>query len=585
MYAFAFRFVRPYWKWLIVVVVAILIETAMSLASPWPLKIVLDSVLGQRPMPGWLSWLVIAGTGKQAFLFAAVIATINIAVLQAIGNYLNTYYTSNIGQWVAHDLRQTVYAHLLRLSMSFHDRQQAGPLVSTITEDIDTVQDFIANSALKIVVDLLTVVGMLAVMLTLNLRFTLVALLVTPLVGLFVYRLRYVVKQATHDVRRHQGEMVTIVQEGLGAIRLVKAFAQGKFERRRFDRKSLQSVKAALYARRARSLVGPVVTILVACGTAAVLWFGARLVIDGAMTVGVLVVFMTYLGRLFGPIQDLARVSTNVAQAAVGLERVMTILQTDERLPRASHPRVFTDVRGVVEFRDVTFGYDPARPVLHNISFRVETGRRVALVGPSGSGKSTLVSLVPRFYDPMSGVVTIDGIDVREVGFRSLRGQIGFVLQDTFLFHTTIWQNIGYGRTDATRDEIEAAAQLAHAHEFISALPDGYETVVGPGGFSLSGGQRQRLGIARAIVRNAPILILDEPSSGLDLESERLVLDGLSRLQAGKTTFVIAHRMSTIRDAQMIFVLDQGRIVGRGSHDELRANCRLYTELFSEASA
>jgi ABC-type multidrug transport system fused ATPase/permease subunit len=585
MYAFVLRFVRPYWKWLIVVVIAILIETAMSLASPWPLKIVLDSVLGQRQMPGWLSWLAVRDAGQLAVLVAAVIATVIIAVFQAVGNYLNTYYTSNIGQWVAHDLRQTVYAHLLRLSMSYHDRQQVGPLVSTITEDIDTVQDFISNSALKILVDLLTIIGMLVVMLILNLRFTLVALLVTPLVGLFVYRLRYVVKQATRDVRRRQGEMVTIVQEGLGAIKLVKAFAQGKYERRRFDEKSLQSVKAALYARRARSLVGPVVTILVAFGTAAVLWFGARLVIDGAMTVGVLVVFMTYLGRLFGPIQDLARISTNVAQAAVGLERVMAILQTDERLPRASHPQVLTDVRGVVEFRDVTFGYDPARPVLHNISFRVEPGQRVALVGQSGSGKSTLVSLIARFYDPTSGVVAIDGIDVREVSFRSLRGQIGFVLQDTVLFHATIWQNIGYGRADATRDEIEAAARLAHAHEFINALPEGFDTVVGPGGLTLSGGQRQRLGIARAIVRNAPILILDEPSSGLDLESERLVLDGLNRLLAGKTTFVIAHRMSTIHDATMIFVLDKGRIVARGSHDELRASCGLYAELFSEASS
>jgi subfamily B ATP-binding cassette protein MsbA len=585
MYAFALRFIRPYWKWLIVVTVAILVETAMSLASPWPLKIVLDSVLDRQPIPGWLGWLVVPDAGQLAVLLAAVVATVSIAILEAAGSYLNTYYTSNIGQWVAHDLRQTVYAHLLRLSMSFHDRQQVGPLVSTITEDINTVQDFISNSLLKILVDLLSIIGMLAVMLALNLRFTLVALLVTPLIGLFVYRLRYVVKQATHDVRRRQGEMVTIVQEGLGAIKLVKAFAQGKFERQRFDEKSLQSVKAALYARRARSLVGPAVTILVACGTAAVLWFGARLVIDGAMTAGVLVVFMTYLGRLFRPIQDLARVSTNIAQAAVGLERVMTILQTDERLPRATQPRTLTDVKGVVEFRDVTFGYDPVRPVLHDISFHVEPGQRVALVGRSGSGKSTLVSLIARFYDPTSGVVAIDGIDVRDVTFRSLRGQIGFVLQDTLLFHATVWQNIGYGRMDATRDEMEAAARLAHAHGFISELTDGYDTVVGPGGFTLSGGQRQRLGIARAIVRNAPILILDEPSSGLDLESERLVLDGLNRLQAGKTTFVIAHRLSTIRDVDTIIVLDRGRVVERGSHDELRARGGLYAQLLSEGSA
>ena len=581
MFAFASRLVRPYWKWLVVVIVAMLIETAMSLASPWPLKIVLDQVLDQQPVPGWLSWMAGPGAGRFAVLNIAVLATVAIAILQAAGSYLNSFYSSNIGQWVAHDLRQTMYAHLQRLSMSYYDRQQVGPLVSTITDDINAVQDFISTSLLKILIDLLTIVGMLAVMFTLNLNFTLVALTVTPLLGLFVYRLRFVVKLATHDVRRHQGELVSIVQEGLGAIRLVKAFAQGAFERQRLDEKSLQSVRAALHARRARSLVGPVVTILVSIGTAAVLYFGARLVITGAMTAGALVVFMTYLGRLFRPIQDLARVSTNVAQAAVGLERVMAVLQTDERLPRAATPKQLEHVRGLVEFRGVTFGYDPARPVLQDMSFRVEPGQRVGLIGPSGSGKSTLVSLIPRFYDPTSGVVAIDGMDVRDVGIRSLRRNIGFVLQDTQLFHATVSQNIGYGRLDATRDEIEAASRLAHAHEFIAQLPDGYETMVGQGGLTLSGGQRQRIGIARAIVRDARILILDEPSSGLDLESERLVFDGLRTLLAGRTTFTIAHRMSTIRDVDLILVLDRGRIVERGTHEELREGGGLYADLLA----
>ena len=576
MLSFAGRLIRPYRGPVAIVILAMLFETAMSLASPWPLKIVLDSVLGDVPVPAWLAWWG-PSDNRLGLLNVAAIATVVIAVLQASGAYLNSFYSSHIGQWIAHDLRQTMYAHLQRLSMSYYDRQQVGPLVSTITDDINAVQDFISTSLLKILVDGLTIIGMLAVMLTLNLNFTLIAIGVTPLLILFVYRLRFVVRAATRDVRRHQGQMVTVVQEGLGAIRLVKAFAQGAFERQRLDEVSLLSVHAALAARRARALVGPFVTVIVAIGAAVVLWYGTRLVIAGAMTAGALVVFMTYLGRLFRPIQDLARVSTNVAQAAVGLERVMAVLDADERLPRAASPVSLTNVRGRVEFRGVTFGYDPARPVLHDISFIVEPGQRVGLVGPSGSGKSTLVSLIPRFYDPQQGSVLIDDIDVRTVRIRTLRGESGFVLQETQLFHASVAQNIGYGKGDASRDEIEAAARMANAHEFIGGLPAGYDTVVGQGGVTLSGGERQRLGIARAIIRNAPILILDEPSSGLDPESERQVFEALARLQQGRTTFVIAHRLATVRDADLILVLDRGRIVERGTHAELVARQGLYS--------
>jgi ABC-type multidrug transport system fused ATPase/permease subunit len=398
-----------------------------------------------------------------------------------------------------------------------------------------------------------------------------------------VFRLRAVIREATHDVRRRQSEIVSIVQEGLGSIRIVKAFARGGFERQRLEAKSRESVQAALYARRVRSLLGPVVTLFTAVGTAGVLWFGARQVLAGAMTAGGLVVFLTYLGRLFRPIQALARASTNIAQATVGLDRVRAVLDADERLPRHPHARVLEAVAGRIEFRDVTFGYDPARPVLKDISFTAEPGMFVGLVGRSGSGKSTLMALVPRFYDPTSGAVTIDGEDIRHVTIRSLRKQIAFVLQETQLFYAPIWQNIAYGKPDATRDEIVAAARLAQAHDFIEALPEGYDTMVGQGGLTLSGGQRQRIGIARAMVRDARILIMDEPTSGLDAESERLVFAGVARLSEGRTTFVIAHNLATIRHADCILVLDEGRILERGTHEQLVERNGLYAELLGAA--
>ncbi len=578
---FLIELVGPYRGTLALVALAMAVQTIARLASPWPLKVVLDSVLGSEPLPPAIEGLLGSG-GPLTILNAAAGATIVVALVEAAAGYASAYYTASVGQWVAHDLRQSIYAHLQRLSLSFYDRRQTGPLISTITDDVRAVQDFTSQALVSMVVDVLTIVGVLVVMFSLNWNFTLVAMSVTPLLALFAYRLRHLLRASTHDVRRRQGELVSIVQEGLTSIRVVKAFAQGRFELQRLDAKSLESVEAGLRARRLRALLPSVVTVLVATGTAAVLWFGARLVLTDAMTAGGLVVFLAYLARLFTPIQSLARTSTTAAQASVGLERVREVLATDERLPRAPDRRALGSVRGRVEFRDVTFAYQPGRPVLSDVSLIAEPGQRVGLVGRSGSGKSTLVSLIPRFYDVTSGAVLVDDVDVRAVTARSLRRQMAFVLQESQLFGAPVWQNIAYGTEDATREQIIAAATAAHAHEFIEDLPEGYDTIVGAGGHPLSGGQRQRLAIARAMVRDAPIVLLDEPTSGLDVESERLVFDAFEHLLAGRTAFVIAHRLATIRQADQILVLDAGRIVERGTHEDLVALDGLYAGMLRE---
>jgi ABC-type multidrug transport system fused ATPase/permease subunit len=402
---------------------------------------------------------------------------------------------------------------------------------------------------------------------------------VTPFLLLFVSRFKKAVKKATHEVRLHQADIVSVVQEGLESVRVVKAYGRESLEDSHLTAVSREAVDAALKARRVKSLLSPIVSIVVALCTAFVLWRGAGLIIKDTMTVGALTVFLAYLNKFFKPVQDLAKNTNAIAQATVALERIQRILDTDTGIKDRPDAKTLESAKGHIAFDKVAFGYDPGSPVLKGITFGIEAGQKLGVVGTTGGGKSTVVGLIPRFYDVDGGRVLIDGVDVMEYTKASLRNQIGFVLQDTVLFHGTIKSNIAYGRTGATDAEIIEAAKLANAHDFISAMPHGYDTLVGERGLSLSGGQRQRIGIARAIIRNSPILILDEPTAALDTESERLVMEGLSKLMKGRTVITIAHRLSTIRDSDKIIVLDGGVVAEQGSHDELLKLNGIYAEL------
>jgi ATP-binding cassette subfamily B protein len=576
---------KPHSKALAFGLVAVIGESAASLLEPWPLKIVLDNVLKAKPATGrvevWLHALIvsIAGTDKLAVIKFAAMAVLAIAVLGALCSYAEKYCTTSVGQWVMHDLRRTLYSHIQRMSLAFHDQSHTGDLISRVTSDIDAVQSFIASGLLGVLISCITIAGMIAIMFWVNWRFTLIALSVVPALFLVVFTYTGRIKKASREVRKKEGEIASVIQEVFTSIRVVKAFAREDYEQHRLEEQSLEGVEIALRARGLKARLAPIVEIIVAAGTALVLWFGGRLALDGGLLPGSLVLFIWYIGKMYKPMQDLSKMTDAYSKAAVGYERICEVLETERDVRDVPGARVAPHLQGKIEFENVSFSYGDGSPTLSNVSFTIEPGQVAALVGPTGAGKTTVINLIPRFYDPSNGVVKIDDRDVRQLKQKSLREQISFVLQDTILFHGPVWQNIAYGKPDASRAEILHAAELANANEFIEKMPEGYDALVGERGATLSGGQRQRIAIARAIIRNTPILILDEPSSGLDAASEHLVFEALDRLMEGKTCIIVAHRLSTIRRADVIFVVKDGAIVERGKHDELVKAGGLYSEL------
>src|SRR5437660_32166 len=571
----------PHWLTLSFAFIAVIGESVTDLLEPWPLKIVFDYVFGSKRMPDWLAGIVsYIGTDKFSILNFAVLSVLAIAIVGALSSYCEKYLTTSVGQWVMHDLRRVLYSHIQRLSLSFHDHKRTGDLISRVTTDIDAVQSLISNVLLGLVVNVLTLLGMMLVMLYLNWAFTVIALLVAPALFFVIYHYTHRIKRASRAMRQQEGEVVNVLEEVLSSIRVVKAFAREDYEQKRFERESRESVEKALEARNVKAKLPPIVEMIVACGTCLVLWYGARLVLTGALTSGDLLVFLLYLGKMYKPMRELSKMTDTISKAEVGWERIRDVLENETQVRDLPGAKPAPRFKGQIEFDRVSSSYVGGPPVLKDLSLRIEPGQLAALVGPTGAGKTTIVSLLPRFYEANSGEIKIDGTDIRRFKQKSLREQISFVLQETLLFRATVAENIAYGKPNATHKEIVQAARLANADEFIDRMPDGYETMIGERGVTLSGGQRQRITIARAIIRDSPILVLDEPSAGLDAESEKLVFDALGNLMEGKTSIVIAHRLATVRRADVIFVIDGGRLVEQGTHEELLDNGGLYARLY-----
>jgi ATP-binding cassette, subfamily B, bacterial len=578
--------VRSHWKALTLALLAVLGETIADVLEPWPIKIVVDNVLQTKKLPARVE-AIVALFPHNAFatLNFALAGVVLIAVVGAISSYSEKYLTTSIAQWVAHDLRRMVYQRIQRLSLAEHGESRTGDLLMRVTSDIDAVQDFITSALLGIVISVLTLAGMLGVMFYMNWRFTLIGLSVAPVMFLVVYIYTKRIKKASRLVKKREGELMSGVAEVLTSIQVVQAFAREDYEDRRFDWESRQNVAAGLRARSMKARLAPMVDLLVAVGTCLVLGFGARLVLAGGFSTGDLIIFIFYLGKTYKPMRDLSKMTNTVSKAAISFERIQELLDMESRVRDLPGARKAPPFKGLLEFDHVTFSYDGKNPILKDVSVRIEPGQVAAIVGPSGTGKTTIAGLIPRFFDPQSGRITIDGTDIREFTLKSLRDQVSFVLQDTLLFRGTIWENIAYGKPDAEVEDTVRAAELANAHEFIVKMPDSYATMVGERGVTLSGGQRRRIAIARAIVRDSPILILDEPTAGLDAASERFVTEALERLMKGRTSMVIAHHLNTIRNADVIFVLKDAEVVERGTHDALLAKGGVYAELYAIQSA
>jgi ATP-binding cassette subfamily B protein/subfamily B ATP-binding cassette protein MsbA len=582
---------RPHLVGLLLIVLLVLTGVAVSALMPWPLKLIVDYVLKGEPFPQTVSWITMlpGGPSSTALLGWLVASTVVLFVCRHTVTTVQSYIENGIGIKMTHRLGADLFDHLQRLSVRFHSQQSSGDLLRRVTTDSRCVRELVMGVFIPLLTSLASLTIMFFVMWKLNPSLSSIALLVALPLPVLIKLLTPRMTERTYKQQQLEGQMMSLAEQALTAVPVVQAFGREEYEDRRFRTLSRRTIRAYLRALSSQLQFKIGVSAAIAVGTAAILAIGGLHVLRGSMSVGSLLVFLAYLASLYAPIETLAYLSTGYASAAARARRVMEVLEAEDLVrdtvgARSLPPRPEGE-RGHVCLEGVTFGYEPDRPVLRDVTLVARPGETVALVGPTGAGKSTLVSLILRLFDPWQGRVIIDGMDVRDVKLSSLRANVALVLQEPFLLPLTVEENIAYGRPTASREDIVAAAVAANAHEFIRELPEGYDTVIGERGATLSGGQKQRLAIARALLKNAPVLILDEPTSALDAETESQLLEALERLMAGRTTFIIAHRLSTIRAADRIVVLDQGRIVEVGTQLELLATGGHYYRFYALQNA
>ena len=574
------RYARPHWRGLSLMLAATLLDVLLNLARPWPLALLIDNVIGTHPIPHVVTLL--PGADSRHGLLAWVVAVEVLIFLAAtVASMASNFFSLKLGQQMTWSLAEDLFRHLQRLSLLFHTKRAVGDLIERVTTDCYSIDTLVTGALFPMVQAFLSLVLMFVIMWSLEWRLTLLALGVVPLVIVAVRHFGRPMKERSREQRDSEGLMSAIVEQTLNAIPAVQAFTRERHQESSFRSHAERTVQAFVRASVAGMWFQLFTGLAITLGTAAVIYVGGTLALQGALTAGTIVVFVSYLGSLYEPIDALAQTAQTVQNAAAESDRVMEILEIEPAVADVPGARELP-VAGCVRYHEVSFGYEPGRPVLHSVSFSAEPGEVLAVVGPTGAGKTTLASLLVRFFDPWEGRITIGDADLRDFTLHSLRRQIALVLQDPFIFPLTIAENIALGRPEAPRGQVVAAAQAANADRFIECLPDGYDTLVGERGATLSGGEKQRLSIARAFLKDAPLLILDEPTSALDARTEGLLLGALERLMAGRITFVIAHRLSTIRGADEILVLDEGRIVERGSHDVLMSTSGLYASLYRQ---
>ncbi len=561
-----FPYLRPYRLRMAAAALLVMGAAGINLSMLWVIRRLVDTVLVQR---------------DPAALNTAIAELGALFLVQGLLIMGHSYLTASAGQRIIADFRMHLFNHLQSLSLGFFARRRTGELMSRLMNDVGALQTTLTEIPIDLAKQVVTLVGGLTILFVMNWRLCLLILLLLPAIVLVARFFGRRLKALSTGIQDETARASTILEEVLSGIRIVKSFVREDYERARFGAQVRRTLDFVLRRARIMAIFVPTITFATFAAAAAVLWYGGSQVIRGAMSPGDLIAFVLYAGLLIGPFGTFARLFSHIKEAQGALERVFEILDTRPDVADAPNARPLPSVRGYVAMEGVSFSYDGHTTVLSDLTFKVQPGEVVAVVGPSGSGKTTLINLVHRFYDPVTGVVTIDGHDLKSVTMQSLYLQIALVPQEMHLFGGTIRDNIRYGRVSASDEEIVAAARAANAHKFIIAFPDGYDTLVGEKGVNLSGGQRQRIAIARAVLKDPRILILDEATSSLDNESELLVQDALDRLMAGRTTFVIAHRLSAIQKADRILVLDKGRLVEEGTHAALLDKKGLYYHLYT----